>query len=66
MSDGYGDQMGGTKGNKFLQSNLKKYIAEIQQLPLAVQNEHLDNALQNWMGHYKQVDDILIMGIVLP
>lgn len=66
MSDGYGDQMGGPKGNKFLQNNLKKYIAEIQQLPLAIQNENLDNALQTWMGHYKQVDDILIMGIVLP
>lgn len=66
MSDGFGDQLGGPKGNKFLQQNLKKYIAEIQHLPLTLQNEHFENTLQSWMGSNKQVDDILVIGIILP
>ena len=65
MSDGYGDQVGGPKGGKFLQQNLKREILLQHKEPLALQKKQLEAKLQAWMGDYKQVDDILLMGLLL-
>jgi len=63
MSDGYGDQMGGPKGGKFLQQNLKRELIQLHTQPLEIQKQMLDDLLLRWMGDYKQVDDILLMGL---
>ena len=63
MSDGYGDQMGGPKGGKFLQQNLKRELIQLHTQPLDKQKEILEDMLLRWMGDYKQVDDILLMGL---
>ena len=63
MSDGYGDQMGGPKGGKFLQQNLKRELIQLHIQPLEIQKQMLEDLLLRWMGDYKQVDDILLMGL---
>jgi serine phosphatase RsbU (regulator of sigma subunit) len=63
MSDGYGDQMGGSKGGKFLQQDLKRELIQLHTQPLEVQKQMLEDLLLRWMGDYKQVDDILLMGL---
>jgi len=65
MSDGFGDQVGGPKGGKFLQQNLKRNIISMHKEPIALQKEILETTLQRWMGDNKQVDDILLMGLSL-
>lgn len=65
MSDGFGDQMGGAKGAKFLQQNLKRELIALHAHPMEKQKEVLEDMLKRWMGDYKQVDDILLMGLSL-
>ncbi|MDF1548874.1 MAG: two-component regulator propeller domain-containing protein [Bacteroidales bacterium] len=62
FSDGYIDQFGGDNGKKFLRKQFKDLIIEIHKKPLIEQKEILDKTLEEWMGEYEQVDDILIMG----
>ncbi len=62
-SDGYGDQFGGEKGQKFMTSNLRSLFLEIHQEPFENQREKLDTVIEAWKGsHHKQIDDILIIG----
>ena len=63
LTDGYSDQFGGERGRKYLKKNLKKFILEIQGIPMKQQKDLLEKNLVDWMGNNDQVDDILIMGI---
>lgn len=63
FSDGYIDQIGGEKGKKFLSKTMKTTLLSIHQEPMLQQKEILLNTLQDYMGKYQQVDDILIIGI---
>ncbi len=70
FSDGFGDQIGGPEGRKFYFKRLKEMMAEIYTQPLTDQKLIIDNAFQDWINHkysdgqnFRQVDDILIMGI---
>ncbi len=65
MSDGFGDQVGGPKGGKFLQHNLKRELISLHGEPISRHKEILEATLQTWMGDSKQVDDILLMGLSL-
>ena len=65
FSDGYPDQFGGKDGMRFLKKNFKLLLTEIHSLPMAKQREKLDSALTLWKGKYKQVDDILVLGVKL-
>jgi len=64
FSDGYADQIGGEKKNKFLMKNLKSLLVEINKLPMSEQKLILEQTLYKWMNHTsKQIDDILILGM---
>ncbi len=70
FSDGYGDQIGGEKGKKFLPKNLKELLLEIHHLNSKTQKEMLNNHIEKWKSHlnkmnepYEQTDDILVLGI---
>jgi hypothetical protein len=63
FSDGYIDQFGGPDGRKFMKKNFKRLILEIQDHPMAMQKELLENNLRSWMGQTHQIDDILVLGI---
>jgi serine phosphatase RsbU (regulator of sigma subunit) len=63
FSDGYVDQFGGNSGKKLLTKTLKEILLQIHAEPMARQKDILYETLHQWKGDYKQVDDILMMGI---
>lgn len=62
-SDGYADQFGGSNGKKFMVKKLKSLFVEICELPLPEQKNRLKESLEEWMGAYEQLDDILVIGV---
>lgn len=62
-SDGYADQLGGVNYKKFSLKKYKELISEIYSYPLETQKQKLDFAFNQWMGKFKQTDDITILGI---
>ncbi len=63
FSDGFQDQFGGDKGQKFRSQNLYSLLQEIHSLPMPKQKDHLYESVKTWMGdRFEQIDDILVMG----
>lgn len=62
FSDGYYSQIGGKDGKRFLSGNFKKLLQEIHKSSIEDQALLLEKKLDEWMGAYMQVDDILVMG----
>ncbi len=63
-SDGYQDQFGGERADKFKLHRLKDLLLSIQNQPMHKQKEQLDQNLLDWQGtEYEQVDDILVVGL---
>lgn len=62
FSDGFADQFGGPSGKKYKYKQLKKFLLDIQSMPLDVQKQMLAEELSAWQGNLEQVDDILIVG----
>jgi serine phosphatase RsbU (regulator of sigma subunit) len=62
FSDGYIDQFGGPEGRKFMKKNFKRLILDIQDQPMSVQKEMLEQNLLAWIGSGHQIDDILVLG----
>lgn len=65
FSDGYADQFGGPKGKKFMTGKFKDLLINNNALNMEQQRKILLAAHEDWKGDYKQVDDILVMGIRL-
>jgi len=65
FSDGYVDQFGGPGNRKFLIKNFRELLLDIHQFPMEKQQKILVDNLKNWMGDYKQIDDILVVGFRL-
>lgn len=66
FSDGFIDQFGGNRGRKFLKKNFQRLLLHInkEKLPMEEEKDILSIALKEWQGNkYKQVDDILILGL---
>jgi serine phosphatase RsbU (regulator of sigma subunit) len=63
FSDGFADQFGGTKRLKFLYSRFKNVLLDNSLKEMDVQFNELNKSLQLWMGHEKQIDDILVLGL---
>lgn len=66
FSDGYPDQFGGEKGKKLMTSGFKKILATVQPYPMLEQMRRIDQFHREWRGGHEQVDDILVIGFVLP
>ncbi len=62
-SDGYQDQFGGEKSEKFMSKNFKLLLKEIHEKPIEEQKQILDDRFKSWKGDRSQIDDILIMGM---
>jgi len=64
-SDGYPDQFGGPKDNKYMIKRMKMLLQQIFHKPLAEQKEIMNTQIENWMNESgcEQVDDILVMAI---
>ena len=65
LSDGILDQFGGEKGKKYLSSRLEKSILTCVDEPMTKQEIYFRETLKNWMGGWKQIDDITLLGFSL-
>ena len=63
FSDGYADQFGGEKVQKFMNKNLKNLLLSISDKPMSEQYKILAKTFEDWQGYNKQIDDVLVMGV---
>lgn len=63
FSDGLPDQIGGEKGRKYQAKRIRNFIAENQGKSMETMNQLFYDNFINWKGKYKQIDDILLIGI---
>lgn len=63
FTDGIVDQFGGKLGKKFTLKRLMDQIQSISLRTLSEQKSILSESAQKWMGDYRQIDDMLILGV---
>ncbi len=63
FSDGFQDQFGSNDRGKFKIKRFYKLLLDIQGEDMEEQKQSLDQALKEWMGDQKQIDDILVIGM---
>jgi len=63
FTDGYCDQFGGAKSEKFMIDRFKKLLLDIQTQKMPGQEKILDDTIEEWIGNNVQLDDILVIGI---
>lgn len=66
FSDGYADQMGGTKHEKFSYKNFRELLVKISTADADKQLELLDRQFVQWRAGHEQLDDVLITGFKIP
>jgi serine phosphatase RsbU (regulator of sigma subunit) len=62
FTDGYNDQFGGTKNEKFKRKNFKKLLLAVQSLSFEEQLDIINRMHKQWRKDRFQIDDILIIG----
>ncbi len=62
-TDGYQDQTGGERGRKYFTKNFRELLLKTSGLSLYEQKLKLEHEFITWKGNYKQIDDVLIVGI---
>jgi len=67
FSDGFQDQFGGPKREKFMRKRFKDYLMEIYQLPMNEQRYRLEQRFEEWRKCgdgtiCDQIDDVLVVG----
>ena len=63
FSDGFVDQMGGSKGKKFMFKRFRKMLIELSEMPIEKQEARLEDIMTRWKGEKTQFDDMLIFGV---
>ena len=65
FTDGYADQFGGPKDQKFKYKQFRELLLSIHHLPMEKQKSILDKTISEWMKDDKieQTDDILVIGV---
>lgn len=64
FSDGFTDQFGGPKGQKFKTGRFQELLTSNYSKPMKEQNRMLDKTLREWRGgKYAQLDDALVIGV---
>ncbi len=64
FSDGIQDQFGGTETKKFGKNNLINLLTQISHQPPDNQYKILDKTFKDWKGSNKQIDDIMLLGLL--
>ncbi|MGF1533875.1 MAG: SpoIIE family protein phosphatase [Bernardetiaceae bacterium] len=62
-SDGFQDQFGGDKGQKYLSKRFRAFLHAHSHQTFEEQANTLEQELQGWRGTAKQTDDILVIGL---
>jgi serine phosphatase RsbU (regulator of sigma subunit) len=63
FTDGFADQFGGEFRKKYYYHNFKKLLLDNCTKSMEDQQFSLEEALKDWQGYNKQLDDILVIGI---
>ncbi|MGB3948947.1 MAG: tetratricopeptide repeat protein [Bacteroidia bacterium] len=63
FTDGYADQFGGEKNEKYTTTRFEQLFVEIKSLDTDTQKQQLTHTFETWKGINKQLDDVLVMGI---
>lgn len=63
FSDGYSDQFGGPRFEKFKVARFKKLLAETSWLPIHLQYDKLEAAFVDWKQDNIQIDDVCVLGL---
>ncbi|MFT6716000.1 MAG: serine phosphatase RsbU (regulator of sigma subunit) [Saprospiraceae bacterium] len=63
FSDGYTDQIGGVKKQKYRVGVLKQDLIEMHELPMGKQKSLIETNQKKWMRGNTQLDDILVFGV---
>ena len=63
FSDGYPDQIGGEKGRKYKNRQIKELIENNYKKTIPELHDIFESDYYKWKGNYKQIDDILLIGI---
>ncbi len=63
FSDGYPDQFGGPSGKKFMAKRFKELLIKISGKSMSEQGSLLEKAMDEWVGQYNQIDDMVIIGM---
>ncbi|MEA3451188.1 MAG: SpoIIE family protein phosphatase, partial [Bacteroidota bacterium] len=63
FSDGYRDQFGGPKNNKFSMKQFKQTLLDIHLLKVNEQKTKLEQIFDDWKDDKSQIDDVLVTGI---
>ncbi len=64
FSDGYLDQFGGPKNRKLMQSGFTQILRQCFGADPEKQQQILEQELNRWQGDNRQIDDILIVGVL--
>lgn len=62
-TDGFMDQSGGNDNKRFSSRKFKELLMAIQDHPMHLQKQFMEDAFEQWKGSQKQKDDVLVMGI---
>ncbi len=62
-TDGYCDQFGGPKDQKYLEGKFENFLLTIHQEPLEKQCKLIEEEIEKWMASRAQIDDMLVIGI---
>lgn len=62
FSDGYVDQFGGEKKQKYLLKRFKELLLRIYLKPMLEQKSIIEQEYNDWRGDLTQVDDVLVIG----
>jgi AraC family chitin signaling transcriptional activator len=62
-SDGYHDQFGGEENKRYSSKRLRATLEQVHKLPMNSQKENLEDSFMAWKRHYKQNDDVLLIGV---
>ncbi len=65
FSDGLPDQVGGLNGRKYQSKRMREALEEDPTHTMAHFGRHFAEDFYEWMGDFKQVDDVLLIGIEL-
>ena len=62
-SDGFADQLSEKDKSKYKSKRLKEFLLKTSGLPMYEQKEMLSQECISWKGNYKQIDDVVILGV---
>ncbi len=63
FTDGIIDQLNEKTKQKFMKNRFKQLIMEISSLSMPEQKQRIEDVFNKWKGGYKQIDDVLVIGI---